>query len=191
MCGGESKRMGTDKGLLVQDGKTWAEIAFSNLSALEIPVALSVNKTQVQLYSEIFSEDPLVMDNESLPVKGPLLGLLSTHQQFPGEDLLVLACDMINMQKNILQNLLKTFREQPFDAYVYTVVEKVQPLCGIYTSKGLKNILDLCLKNQLKKYSMMYALECLVTKYIAADKFAGCFANYNSVEDISIDKSIS
>ena len=103
LCGGESRRMGSDKGLLVKAGKTWAELAFSNLSGLRIKTAISVNRTQVELYSQIFAFGSLVTDNEILPVKGPLLGLLSVHQEFPAEDLLVVACDMINLKEEILQ----------------------------------------------------------------------------------------
>lgn len=182
--------MGSDKGLLKQGNHVWAQIVASNIISLQIPTLISVNKTQIDLYSQIFSADQLVMDKEGLPVKGPLLGLLSTHQQFPGEDLLVLACDMINMQDDVLQNLLATYKEEAFQAYVFTTNGKIQPLCGVYTSKGLKHILDLCIKNQLQKFSMMYALECLNTKYISANNFTEYFANYNSVEEISTIKSI-
>jgi len=190
LCGGESKRMGFDKGSLVLENKRWAEIVLSNLSALQIHSVISVNKTQVKLYSQIFPADQLVTDNESIPLKGPLLGLLSVHRQCPGEDLLVIACDMINMQPSVLQNLLMAYHLNTNDACVFITNQKIQTLCGIYTSRGLKHLLDLCLKNQLKKFSMVYALELLNPKYIPAHNFSQCFANYNSVEDIAANKSI-
>jgi molybdopterin-guanine dinucleotide biosynthesis protein A len=126
-----------------------------------------------------------VTDDENLSVKGPLLGLLSVHQRLPAEDLLVIACDMLNLKKIVLQNLLAEYRKANFDAYVFTTSERVQPLCAVYTSKGLNKIYNIYLANQLKKFSMMYVLECLDTKFISAEAFAECFINYNSIEDIT------
>src|SRR5215210_5197976 len=95
LCGGQSTRMGTDKGLLQLNGKTWVQHTSDKLSSLQIPVVVSLNKKQPDGYSKIFSSDKLIIDDESLSLKGPLLGLMSVHQQLKQEDLLVLACDML------------------------------------------------------------------------------------------------
>lgn len=184
LCGGQSTRMGSDKGLLTQDELTWAEVAVAKLSSLEIPVVVSVNKEQVNLYSKVFSASQLIIDDESILIKGPLLGLLSVHQQFPDEDLLVLACDMVDMGKKLLQDLLSVYKDSFHEACVYTVNGKRQPLCAVYTSKGLKPIFCLYRQGQLKKFSMMYALEGMNTNYISANAFEKHFANYNCVEDL-------
>lgn len=186
MCGGQSTRMGSDKGLVKQGSLCWSEIAVSKLSTLGIPVVISVNRKQVDSYSKIFSSNELIVDVETIFVKGPLLGFMSVHSQLPGEDLLVIACDMVNLEKTVLQHLLSVYSQNDFDAYVFTTIEKVQPLCAIYTSRGLKRIYDLNLQKKLKKNSMMYVLECLNTKYISADALIESFTNFNSFEDISI-----
>src|SRR5215212_9639839 len=95
LAGGQSTRMGRDKGLLKQNDVTWSEIAASKLALLQIPVFCSVNQWQLEVYSKIFLAGNLIVDDECIFVKGPLLGLLSIHQKFPDEDVLVLACDMI------------------------------------------------------------------------------------------------
>jgi molybdopterin-guanine dinucleotide biosynthesis protein A len=145
-----------------------------------------VNRKQVDFYSKTFSLNALIVDDDNILVGGPLLGLMSVHCQFPGEDLLVIACDMVNLEETALRNLVGAYHQNDFDAYVFTTIEKVQPLCGIYTSGGLKRIYDLNLQKQLKKNSMMYVLECLNTKYILADAWIDSFTNFNSFEDISI-----
>lgn len=184
LCGGQSARMGSDKGLLKQSDLTWVEIAVSKLSALKIPVAVSVNKQQKKIYSNFVSVDQLIVDDEYLSVKGPLLGILSVHQQLPNEDLMVLACDMIDMNTKLLQDLQEFHKEGSHEAYVYTTNNNAEPLCAIYTSKGLKHILDLHHQEKLAKFSMMHVLECISTKYISGGTSRKFFTNYNSAEDL-------
>ena len=185
LCGGQSTRMGTDKGLLMQNDLTWVDIAVSKLSSLQIPVVVSVNKNQVDIYAKRISVSQLIVDHGNISVKGPLLGILSAHQQFPNEDLMVLACDMIDMTTILLQGLLNFYKEGSHEAYVYTINDKPESLCAIYTSKGLKRIFDLHHQKKLERFSMMYVLECIATDYISlGDSSSKFFANYNSAEDL-------
>ena len=185
LCGGRSTRMATDKGLLEKDGLTWAEAAFKKLSLLKIPAVVSVNKSQVNNYSRIFSCAELIVDDESIPVKGPLLGLLSVHKNYSREDLLILACDMIEINRGLLNNLVDDYNKAFAEALVYVTGTKLQPLCGIYAAKGLKKIEDLIKKRQLEKFSMMYVLEILNTKRIEVEEPSlQLFKNYNSEDDL-------
>src|SRR5688500_13556125 len=92
LCGGQSTRMGSDKGLLINTKKiTWAQHCFSLLAKREIPVLISVNSTQYNDYKRIFPLQKLIPDNNDLGTHGPLLGLLSVHLKRPAHDLFVLA----------------------------------------------------------------------------------------------------
>ncbi len=42
LCGGQSSRMGSDKGLLKLEAKTWAQTAIDKMEILHIPVKISV-----------------------------------------------------------------------------------------------------------------------------------------------------
>ena len=66
LCGGKSSRMGTDKGLLKLEAKTWAQTAVDKFAELNIPVKLSVNKEQYAEYSSVFPIADLIIDDESL-----------------------------------------------------------------------------------------------------------------------------
>ena len=46
LCGGQSSRMGTDKGLIKLNANTWAQAAVDKMLLLKLKVVLSVNATQ-------------------------------------------------------------------------------------------------------------------------------------------------
>ncbi len=141
MCGGQSLRMGTDKGLMPVDGTCRAAYMANKLKALTLPHTISVNKNQPQSYKAYFDEDDMVID--SLDIAGPLNGLLSVHAKFPHDDLLLLACDMINMQPETLNRLKECYIAEPhYDFYVYQNKEFAEPFCGIYTAKGLSLLMQ-------------------------------------------------
>src|SRR5690606_15497298 len=142
-CGGESKRMGKDKGLLPLGKDNWAQSAVHKLEKLNIPVCLSVNSKQIHAYIHFFSAEQLIKDETS--AKGPLNGLLSVHRKYPNDDLLLLACDMTEMDAETLETLKRSATMFPgFDYYVYTKEDFIEPLCALYSAKSLKKLyLDL------------------------------------------------
>lgn len=141
LCGGKSMRMGSDKGLLLQHGKSWSVTVAEKFIAQNMPFVVSVNAAQTQAYKNHFNADALVIDTEEKP--GPLRGLLSVHKLHPTKDLLVLACDMIEMQNLTIQTLLNNYIQFPnFDFYAYHNGQFWEPFCGIYTSKALANFKD-------------------------------------------------
>lgn len=146
MCGGQSQRMGTDKGLIKQGDTTWAELIFSKLKQLNIPVIVSINSSQMASYSSIFNADELVVDIMDIP--GPLNGILSVNLSYPDKDLLILACDMIDMDNLTLTELVYTHQTQPdYNYYAFHNGRFFEPLCGIYTARGLNTILHVSSTN--------------------------------------------
>jgi molybdopterin-guanine dinucleotide biosynthesis protein A len=186
LCGGQSLRMGRDKGLMKLDARTWAQTAIDKIAALNIPVKISVNKQQHTEYAAMFSTDDLITDNEALQLKGPLLGLLSCHLSFTSENLMVLACDMPLMDTTLLTALINQYQQQPTaDAYVFTNDGEREPLCGIYTAKGLASIISLMKNGLLTKHSMKFILEHLTVNSIAAtEEQKICFKNFNADADL-------
>jgi molybdenum cofactor guanylyltransferase len=185
LCGGMSSRMGSDKGLLEVNEESWAENSAFLLSSLDVPVIISINKKQVETYSSFFTKGSLVVDNESLDLKGPLLGIMSVHLMKPGEDLLVLACDMISMKLVVLDILFKEYTTGDAEAYIYTIQNNREPLCGIYTSSALQKINELVYTHQLKNFSMMHVLDMIHAAYIPVEPhLTSCFKNVNSPGDL-------
>lgn len=185
LCGGQSMRMGKDKALLQHQGYYWAQLACHKLQALELEVVLSVNEQQVVAYNTLLPY-PLLTDNNDIPVHGPLKGILSTHCQYPREDLFVLACDMPCMHTDVLQQLLASFTTHPSPVTLYAIDGRPEPLCGIYTAKSLQQLYQLANQHSLHKHSMQYALSTLNAVPARLPKeWEPYFTNMNQPEDLS------
>jgi len=187
LCGGKSSRMGSDKGLLKLEAKTWAQTAFDKLAELNFPIVISVNKKQLTDYASVFNATELISDDPSLSIHGPLSGVLSVHLQHPAEDLMILACDKPLMETVLLKELLVQYNHYPTeDAFIFTNEGEPEPLCGIYKGKGLAHILELYKNNQLPKHSMKYMLEHVLTHTVPLpeDK-KKCFRNFNAHAELN------
>lgn len=186
LCGGQSSRMGSDKGLLSASGITWAQIAWKKLSSVVSPVAVSVNKQQLHSYAEYFPEQKLIVDNDQLTVGGPLRGLLSAHMTMPEEDIFLFACDLLFMETIVFKELLAQkhlFSGQ--EAFVFTQQREAEPLCGIYTATGLAKILSAYHAGALGKQSMKHALEMLDTSVTKLPPtWQPYFKNINTFHDL-------
>jgi molybdopterin-guanine dinucleotide biosynthesis protein A len=187
LCGGKSLRMGSDKGLLKLEAKTWAQTAIDRISVLQMPVAVSVNKEQFVAYAQIFKEDDLVADDTSLSIGGPLLGLLSCHLKNPGEDLFALGCDMPLMESSILEKLYDVYKQQPgSEVYIYTNEGEPEPLCAIYTAKGLAKIINMLQKGELVKHSMKFMIDHLTVQALPIkEEQKKYFRNFNAHAELN------
>lgn len=176
--------MGADKGLLPSSEGTWARTAFNKLTALHLPVVLSIQATQHKDYAAVFPSVELIADHQVLPLAGPLLALLSIHFFKPGEDLLILACDMPLIQSGLMQNLIVRYQEDPsFDVYLYSCDGVFEPLCALYTAKGLTTLMHL--RSTLRGFSMKGALNQLKTFTIPIPYDQNIyFKNFNSPTDL-------
>jgi molybdopterin-guanine dinucleotide biosynthesis protein A len=185
LCGGQSMRMGRDKGLMVSGMKVWAEIMREKLLRISAPIVLSINASQRDRYFPYFQEKDLVVDNPGINLQGPLLGLMSVHLKYPREDLLAVACDMIDMNSFVLEKLLQEYATARVAAIAYKG-DRVEPMCAVYSSQGLAEILSSYYHNDLSDHSLMHVLEKLEASCISIPgEWKPFFKNYNHAEDIN------
>jgi molybdopterin-guanine dinucleotide biosynthesis protein A len=177
--------MGSDKGLLKNNSITWTEIALNKFKALKLPVILSVNHQQYSLYSKTFLNSVLIKDNATLKIGGPLKGILSVHLQQPEDDLLVTACDMPDMQTEVLEQLITASTTTEAEAFAFRSNEHTEPLTAIYMATGLKKINSLYRNEGLKRFSLHYVLEVLQTTYFPLpEQWKPYFYNFNTPQDL-------
>lgn len=186
LCGGQSSRMGADKGLLNLENRSWVEWALKKCKAVHLETFISIRMEQMNSYKHFFSIEHFIQDNESLGYHGPLLGIMSAHKAFPTKDLLVLACDMIEMKEATLIALLQMQVSNPsYQAYCFMNQGNLEPLAAIYTASGLSKIQDLFLLKDLAKHSMKYVLSVLKTCCIPINPTQqSSFHNFNTPTDL-------
>jgi molybdenum cofactor guanylyltransferase len=187
LSGGQSSRMGSDKGLLkTADGETWVKKAFTLVQQVVTEVVVSVNAGQVNNYRSVFAPKQLVTDSAQIPVKGPLLGLLSTHLRFPDKELLLLACDMVQMDKNVLLTLIDQYNTyNGKDVYLFLNDGVAEPLCAVYTAPALAKLLESYKTGQRNRWSMKYILsELEVHNSLLLPEWTPFFANINTKEEL-------
>lgn len=186
LCGGQSMRMGSDKGLLKLHASTWAQTAVDKIAAVNLQYVLSVNAQQQEAYEIFFDKKLLVQDEPLIDLKGPLCGVLSVHLQYPQEDLLVLACDMPLMEAGLLNELIAFYRKQQPAACLFNNDGAPEPLCAIYTAAALLHIHQLHLSGKLLRHSMKFMLEQIQVAVLPlpAEK-KNCFRNFNAHAELN------
>ena len=134
LAGGQSSRMGQDKGLLTYHNKPQRTYIFEELQSVVPRTYLSLRSDQDAHGLE--TEDVIFDENR---VKGPFNGLLSAHHKFPEVAWLVIACDLPLMNREGLSFLLEHRNPNAIaTALTRTDSELPEPLAAIWEPKGLK-----------------------------------------------------
>lgn len=198
LCGGESRRMGRDKGLLDTGGGLWVTRLRDKLAPL--PILYSINPAQWDAYSRILPPHQLITDRLSFPaIHGPLKGLLSVHEIFPDKDLLLVACDMQDLDARTIDKVTGAYTcygqrpdrpdsppdqsaspSEHYDFFIYRDRNFFQPFCGVYTARGLSYIHRMASLGHLRDSSLQSILKEGRTKGLSIDNSAA-FRNYNSL----------
>ncbi|MCB1325308.1 MAG: NTP transferase domain-containing protein [Spirochaetales bacterium] len=137
LCGGHSRRMGRDKGLFPgpEGVTTWAGRALSLLRDCGLDAIVSVREAQLARYGALLGPENFVVDRE-VEGGGPLSGFAAAHARRPDCDLLMLACDMPDLDRDLLSPLLAAYaqlspRQRGIHAIAFNT-EPPEPLCAIY-----------------------------------------------------------
>jgi molybdopterin-guanine dinucleotide biosynthesis protein A len=129
LAGGRSRRMGHDKALLERDGRSQLAHAMTLLARHVERVFVSARADQ-EGEPERARYEQIVDRYDDL---GPLAGILSAMDEYPGADWLVVACDLPNINDNTIEHLLETrSNAHPFTAYVSSHDGLPEPLCAIW-----------------------------------------------------------
>lgn len=174
LAGGKSSRMGTDKGLLLKDGKTWVEIIKDKLPA-NATVFISVGKHNRAQYKTAgfvhFIEDKEGLESYNGPIKGLLSGFDSLKEF---DKVLVIPCDMISLKASRLLDLINHSKSACFK-----VGEQLEPLPFVLTKDVFSKLISVDFSSQSVK-KVLQLLNCDYLEIEADDSFR----NYNSPGDL-------
>ena len=177
LSGGKSSRMGTDKGLVVFQGKKMIEHVFLMLGP-HLHNIISNNEAYKQFGYKVC---PDIYKNCG-PLGGIHSGLYNSHSDWN----IVIGCDMPFVTMKFFLFLLKKIRTANCNAVVPVHEGKVEPLCALYHKSCIAVIEQQILK---KQFRMQTLLENLKTAYIEVpkDQFDSevLFRNMNTPVDIS------
>lgn len=134
LAGGQSRRMGQDKGLLDYHGKPQREYIYEQLEPLCQKVYMSIRPEQEGTLPEGI---PYILDENHY--RGPFNGLLSAHHLFPEAAWLVVACDLPLMDSRALRYLLDR-RDPDARATAFATHESglPEPLAAIWEPTALQ-----------------------------------------------------
>ena len=135
LCGGESRRMGTDKGLILKDGQPWFLQIGNLIASLQLPVYFSIRTDQVDAYSMYVNKPSLIVDDSIS--EGPLRGVLSAFKEVDASGLMVIACDMPELEITVIESLLNAYAHNHNDFYAYHDGNFYHPFPAIYLRRGV------------------------------------------------------
>lgn len=129
LAGGRSRRMGSDKALLMHGGRPQLQRVVEMLRECVDEVYVSVRPDQADDAER--SRYPQIVD--AYADLGPVAGILSAMDADPAASWLVVACDLPNIDRQTIIGLLDQQRQgEPFLAYRSSHDGLPEPLCAIY-----------------------------------------------------------
>ncbi|MEJ2128720.1 MAG: NTP transferase domain-containing protein [Woeseiaceae bacterium] len=131
LAGGQSRRMGQDKALLMRKGQS--QLGYTTSLLEQVTDSVYVSARSEQQDDPERNRFPTIVDRyEGI---GPVAGILSAMDEHPDADWLVLACDLPNIDEATLEYLLEHRAiDRPFSAFRSSYDGLPEPLCAVYAS---------------------------------------------------------
>jgi molybdenum cofactor guanylyltransferase len=198
LCGGRSRRMGQDKGLMSLDNElliihiieTLEELVDEILVVLRDENQLKTYKTHIDNYktqhpnnkSEIKLINDLEMD------KGPLVGILSGLLQVKGRGAIVLPCDSPFVSHSFVNKIFKSSQENKENKFEAVVPKwpdgSLEPLHAYYFKTCIPSIQNRLLEGFLNVKSIFKIINVNYVDVNFLDSEKISFKNLNRPEDI-------
>jgi molybdenum cofactor guanylyltransferase len=143
-----------DKSLLVYADKPQRYHIYEMIEAVCTKVFISCNTAQMKTMDESY---PCIIDLPAYTGIGPMAGLLSAFEQFPGTDFLVIGCDYPFLKQDTLDEFITSIDKKDIAVSFYNDTGKLyEPMLAWYSYRSaeiLKSMFD------KKEYSLQYFLK--------------------------------
>lgn len=188
LCGGQSTRMGADKGSLKFNNSTLVELMIAKVKELFVnkEILLSVNSQQLPYYQQFVENNISLLEDISFAA-GPLRGIFSAFYIHSDSDFMVFTCDMIALNKNVIEQLYQTYLlKVEFDLIHFNLVNQWLPFPCIIKKDSLKRLKDYYQNENQNNFSMRHFVnKCNPYQIELAEIFAPNFVNVNTPQDLS------
>ena len=195
LCGGQSRRMGQDKGSMIIKDKPMIKYVLSTLNN-EIDEAIIVlnDCERIGKYKDFINPNDYTYQikfvEDKIKNKGPISGILTGLENITTEYAIVFPCDNPFISKNTIQTLFSEITENLQAVVPYhdpeNKLKTSEPLHSIYNKNIIPLINELILKDSLHIKGIIEKIE---TKYVLIDNkkiLKKEFRNLNRPEDLEI-----
>src|SRR5262249_39531196 len=156
LAGGESRRMGKDKAILLFRGKPLWQVQLELLRKLR-PTEILVSARTVPVWRP--ANVRFVADDS--PSRGPMSGLAASLARARTKHLLALAIDMPFVTEKYLKFLCS--ERQPGCGVIPKIGDRFEPLAAIYPKEGLADFQSALTKTE-------FSLQTMASRLVAAGK---------------------
>ncbi|VAW64669.1 Molybdopterin-guanine dinucleotide biosynthesis protein MobA [hydrothermal vent metagenome] len=178
LAGGRGQRMnGTDKGLMLWQGKPMIEHIISHLSAPADKIIISANRNleTYENYANTVINDPL--DD----FQGPLAGILCAMQACNTPYLLCVPCDSPAPPKHILSTLWQCRQERHKTSAVCHDGKRLQPLFALLSCQHKQLLNDFLQQGRRKVHDFISLIDPAICDFSAQQQN---FNNFNKPDDL-------
>ena len=181
LAGGQSSRMGRDKALILWDGQPMLQRVCT--AAEHCCQSVYILTSWPDRYQEKIAGDYQWLI-ESNPGKGPLIALSQGFEQIDAEWILLLACDLPQLNRNILQQWSEQLSNLSPEilALVPQSGERWEPMCGFYRQEAEKELKAFI--QQGGRSFQGWLKQISVRSIPVGDKEAAMLRNCNTPEDL-------
>lgn len=176
LCGGASRRMGTDKALVEVDGRAMAARVAGALDAAGASSVVAVGGDEQALRSL-----GLTVVSDRWPGEGPLGGLVSALDA-PGREplVVVLGCDLVRPSASEVHRLVGRSVGGDADAVIPRVGERAQWLHGVWRRRVARVLEDVFASGERSLFAAVSGLE---VDFVEVDD-AGPYADADTPSDL-------
>ncbi|MGE0567404.1 MAG: molybdenum cofactor guanylyltransferase [Bacteroidia bacterium] len=178
LAGGQSKRMGTDKGLVLFKNQSLIQHVINAILPLSSQITIIAN-------SNNYSQLGYKVISDSIINKGPLSGIYSGLATSDTENNFFLSCDMPLIKTELLKFIVLKM-DVSGKANIARHNNFIEPMCGIYSKAIIPLLKQQFESNDLK---ILNVLNQTNVNYIDVDNESfynkNIFRNINSMDDIT------
>ena len=178
LAGGDSRRMGQDKAMLMFAGQPLIQTVLANMQKLFSITLLSVRQHRPEI------DLPQIYDVQT--EGGPLVGLVSALAQITTPWAFVVACDMPFVSPALVEQLAA--QRAQYQAVVPVVGGRIQPLAAFYAGSSVATMRaglalgDSSLMDALKRLHVCYVSE---EELLQTDPQLRSFFDLDTPEDVA------
>lgn len=178
LAGGKSSRMGSDKGLVLYNGKPMIEYLLDIFSSLGMKTIIVANNSDYKKFNVPVFEDVI-------KEKGPLSGIYTGLLHVETEKNIVVSCDIPCISKEMIETLIHNSGDEKITIVSYK--NRIHPLIGIYSKDLANQILKKVENDELKVRCFIDEMD---SKIIQLDEFIledieKQLMNINTKEDLN------